>query len=856
MKILLPAALLLSAITAYPIDREEALDFLYSAMSLPDKADYPEEFYIDNIEASLLARKEMPWGESVPEREFLHFVLPVRVNNENLDYSRLAFYDALKDRVKNLSMKDAILEVNHWCHEHVTYKPSDARTSSPMSSVSQAIGRCGEESTFTVAALRSVGIPARQIYTPRWAHTDDNHAWVEAWADGEWHFLGACEPEPVLDLAWFNDPASRGLLMSTNVAGDYQGPEEVLLKQPLTTRINVTSNYAPVATLPVEVVYSDGKPATDADVNFCIYNYAEFYPAVTKKSDNYGKASLTAGLGDIVVWATDGKRFGFAKGNPKDFSNSTSNHDVLKIVLDKDASFQGSFDFDLIPPPAGAPLPAVTEKQRAINDMRMAQEDSIRNAYTATFATPAQAAEYAVKLGVDKDYLTKILVESRGNHAKIIRCLESLPSDKRETAIALLMNVSEKDRRDIPEEVIADHVKYTDSGKGDDFHNKYVLNPRIENEFLTPWRSILTYRQKGFSDKELTGSKSNPEKLVEWVASYVTPAGNENPQNLRMSPGAVLKEKKADPVSRNIFFVALARSLNIPARIDPVTGATQYADANQKWINADFSKYENNDKTASCEASQTKGTLTLTFNPEGYITDPKYYSQFSLSRIINGKPRLLEFDEEGTLSSLFSSPVELESGQYILTSGQRLANGGVLAHSNIFTITPGENVSLPLDIRQDKSSVSVIGSVNAENIYHDLASGADKSLLSTTGRGYYILGIISPNHEPSTHALNDLSVVAERLDNTGHKIMLLFDNSDKASRFNAEAFPGLPKNVVFGIDNNGVSRNEILESLHLKNATDPIFVIADTFNRIVWVSTGYTIGIGETILSTLSAIEK
>lgn len=47
-----------------------------------------------------------------------------------------------------------------------------------------AYGRCGEESTFTVAALRSVGIPARQVYTPRWAHTDDNHAWVEAWVNG------------------------------------------------------------------------------------------------------------------------------------------------------------------------------------------------------------------------------------------------------------------------------------------------------------------------------------------------------------------------------------------------------------------------------------------------------------------------------------------------------------------------------------------------------------------------------------------------------------------------------------------------------------------------------------------------
>ena len=115
---------------------------------------------------ALRARKEMPWGESVPEREFRHFVLPVRVNNENLDMSRRDFYESLRDRVKDMSMRDAVLEVNHWCHERVTYRPSDARTSSPSATVRSAIGRCGEESTFTVAALRAVGIPARQVYTP------------------------------------------------------------------------------------------------------------------------------------------------------------------------------------------------------------------------------------------------------------------------------------------------------------------------------------------------------------------------------------------------------------------------------------------------------------------------------------------------------------------------------------------------------------------------------------------------------------------------------------------------------------------------------------------------------------------
>lgn len=172
--------------------------------------DYPGDFYRENVRSALATRREMPWGDIVSDELFRHFVLPVRVNNENLDDSRRVFHDRLAPRVEGLPMYDAILEVNHWCHEKANYQPSDARTSSPLATVRTAHGRCGEESTLLVAALRSVGIPARQVYTPRWAHTDDNHAWVEAWADGRWHFLGACEPEPVLDLGWFNAPPAAG----------------------------------------------------------------------------------------------------------------------------------------------------------------------------------------------------------------------------------------------------------------------------------------------------------------------------------------------------------------------------------------------------------------------------------------------------------------------------------------------------------------------------------------------------------------------------------------------------------------------------------------------------------------------
>ena len=193
----------------------EAMEFLYAYMPLSDLADYEPQFFLQQVRYAFKAREEMPWGKDIPEDVFRHFVLVYRVNNENLDTARMVFYRELKERVQGMSIEEAALEVNHWCHEHVAYRASDSRTSAPLATMRTSLGRCGEESTFAVTAMRAVGIPARQCYTPRWAHCDDNHAWVEAWVDGQWHFLGACEPEPMLDLGWFNEPASRTLLLKS-----------------------------------------------------------------------------------------------------------------------------------------------------------------------------------------------------------------------------------------------------------------------------------------------------------------------------------------------------------------------------------------------------------------------------------------------------------------------------------------------------------------------------------------------------------------------------------------------------------------------------------------------------------------
>ena len=126
-------------------DRErETMHFLYAYMPIGDITDYSPEYHLNNIRYSFRAKAEMPWGDSIPEREFNHFVVPNRVNNENQDLFRSTYYEELKSRVGNLSLYDAVLEVNHWCHEHVNYKGSDIRTSSPMATIKTSWGRCGE----------------------------------------------------------------------------------------------------------------------------------------------------------------------------------------------------------------------------------------------------------------------------------------------------------------------------------------------------------------------------------------------------------------------------------------------------------------------------------------------------------------------------------------------------------------------------------------------------------------------------------------------------------------------------------------------------------------------------------------
>ena len=802
-------------------DEQEALKFLYAYMPLADVTDYPTSFYADNVRLSFKARNEMSWGKNVPELLFRHFVLPIRVNNEPLDASRAYFYKELKERIKNLSMHDAILEINHWCHEKVTYQPADARTSSPLQTLRTATGRCGEQSTFAVAALRAMGIPARQVYTPRWAHTDDNHAWVEAWADGKWYFLGACEPEPVLNLGWFNAPASRAMLMHTRAFGNYNGPEEVLQRTNNFTEINLTSNYAPTAEVKFVVKDTDGKPVSGAKVEFKIYNYAEFYTAVTKQTDAQGRTSLSAGMGDLLIWASKDGKYGYSKASfGKDNTVTiTLNHNVLSD--NSKASFEEE-TFNIVPPAENAKAPYVSDEMRKENNRRFAYEDSIRKAYTATFLTKEQAEKINPRA-------TEYLVKARGNKQTIIDFL-ARHKDNEARALGILATLSDKDLRDIPTEILEDNFTAKTN----------QLSPRVEDEMISiPFKNYL---EKAFAGKTAEMFRKDPTALVAWINKNIRIASEYNALHIAQTPVGVMESKTTDERSRDIFFVDVARSLGIEARKDVVTGKVQYK-KDGKWIDVKFESKE--------QATAPTGKLVLTYEPSAFLDDPKYYNHFTISRIVNGSPQLMNFEEgqadmgNGTCwSNTFKNGYSFDTGTYMLTTGTRLASGSVLAATRIFNIEKGKTTTLPLDIRHDANDVSVIGQFNSESIINK--DGKDVSILSQTGRGYYILAVLGVGQEPTNHALHDIEKERAAFESWGRPVVLLFESEADAKKFQKDEFGSLPSTVQYAIDKNGAIREQIAREMKLQSKTQmPMFIIADTFNRVVFSSQGYTIGLGE-----------
>ncbi len=650
---------------------------------------------------ALTTRRCVPWGASVPEDVFRLFTLFPRVNNERLTFYHEEIASQLMPRISGLSMEAAALEVNHWCFEQATYRSTSVRTASPLTVMRAGFARCGEESTLAVSAMRAVGIPARQCYVPRWAHCDDNHAWIEVWIDGGWHYMGACEPEIVIDSGWFTAAASRAMLVHTRAYGMPPEGERVEAVNGREYTINRTAAYAPTALVCVQVT-DRGAPKPGVKVLFELVNMAEFFAICEKTTGPDGRAELLTGLGSLRVRALDGDKSVWAMVDGRDGQ-------VCELDLADAVPLEPEPRRFRQIPPAGTRIQPVPAPGAALDAHRARLERAarLREERLAGWKT---GNPYADRAGGNAPEIMAFLSDAR--HAE---------ADKK----PLLDSLAEKDFYDVDRAVLEDALEGALRWKGafeESVWRQYLLCPRAAYEELYPVRRALSQAMDGLK---------TPQAVWAFLSEAVS-VRDLMPPAVFPDPLTALTRGFTSAKGLDVAFVHACRALGMPARLHPATGEKEF--------------YENGGFAPLLDVGQAEGaSLTLTAD-----APLRYFEHFTLSRAEGGRGRTLDFDGVAIEGA---KTFDLPAGSYRLTAVTRQIDGTVDGVVMPLTLRAGEarktHVTPPPDTTREKllcAALPPLPAATPEGLPRPLPPQGAPALVA----------FLAPGEEPTEHFLVEL----------------------------------------------------------------------------------------------------
>ena len=723
-----------------PVAMDAAMGYLKAALPLADRLTLTDAALERVARHALMVRESTPWGADIPEDIFAAYVLFPRVNNESPQFYHETLWRQLRARISALSMEQAVLEINLWCCEQATYQSTDDRTAGPLTVIRRGFGRCGEESVLLVCALRSCGIPARQVYAPWWSHCDDNHAWVEAWVDGRWRYLGACEPEPELDSGWFTAAASKAMLTHTRAWGVLPAGERAEKKVDNAYIINRTAAYARTRLLTVQVI-EGGKPRAGLRVCFQVANMAQWRSLCEKTTDADGMADLLVGQGTVRVRVTDGTRF-----LRRDVDTAVDAHCLMDFAMARHITSVETTFIQRPPLESRMQNAGYSPKQLDTLARRVQEADAGRAERFAGIA--------------DADPLIRA---ARGNHEVVAAFLADDRFDP-EDARALLESLREKDLADVTPEVLEDAMFTALPHRGiwpREVWVEGILCPRVSNEMLYPVRRRLADRVKGigsagalwdFIHRRMGLCRMTPEGLVPDLA-------------------AALEYGWCDELQRDMLFIACARSLGMPARLDPLTGVKQV------WQGGEWQ--------ALLPEEAPTARLTLRNGSGRALTAGE---DFSLCRLEQANWRTI-----GLWGSRLTDAMTLPlvPGCYRAMATQRQIDGGVDGREYYLRLEAGGEsectLVLPPDDTADRLLYAPLPPLAC------LQGDAPVELPEALGGRPAIVALIAPGQEPTEHFLNELLEASDALEARGIAVRLIVRQPEALDNAGLrQALAGLP----------------------------------------------------------------
>ena len=763
-------------LSACPEGIRELLQFYYGFMPLSDAFTYDFDlFYCYAAHAASLRRTEVRCA-ALPEEIFLHDVAWYRINSEKIVDCRSFFQEQVSPLIQGLDETQAVLAVNYWCASQASYEASDERTQSPLSVYRSGSGRCGEESTFLVSVLRSVGIPARQVYVPRWAHCDDNHAWVEVYVEGTWHFLGACEPEEVLDRGWFTNASTRAVLVYARTFTDYGVENQIAGRDGCVRFLNVTEHYAETKNLRIRVTDGEDRPISGASVSVEILNMAEFCSVLTLTTGADGTAGLTMGLGDVLVRAW---KDGLCAETPV---GAEDREIRLKLTEAPENMPSGRTELEIRAPKDGVtPWPVPEAAQKAVGRARLKEADTARERKLSAFREEAARAAESYPDEAD------IFLRARGNVAGLKKFLDG--EDWKQERKELLHSLSDKDFRDLDPEILQEQLRQlaplspdvqqrmasgaqTDSASGREVFVHFCLCPRIDMEELTAFAPAV---KEFFSGQERAAFRKRPECIWEWEQAHLKYLPSEDYDTLKITPPAALRGLWADETGKRTLFVAICRTLGIPARLNPVTGQAEYLTGNEwREVSGEAGAAGDGPEEAVTDRSHSDSAsarLLLLTSPE----DPWSYAQtWSIGRLSGMGYETLNY--EGIHPENGRMELRLKSGIYRLITTNRMPGGSQYASIICFHLKEGEERTLEMKLhRPELKDLLVKNPLPAFTLQDGGGNTVDSASLLNGAKNLLIF--VEEGKEPTEHVLNELPAEKERMERLSCRLILVADST-------------------------------------------------------------------------------
>ena len=784
-----------------------ACKYLYAFMPYSDIGNYPFEVFLDYAENGVQLWKENPQIADMPEDIFLNYVLFHRVNEEEIAPCRTFFRTEIGTRIQGMNFREAALEVNYWCAEEATYHCTDDRTLSALAVYRRGNGRCGEESVFTVNALRSAGVPARQVYAPKWSHCDDNHAWVEIWCDGKWYFLGACEPEEILNKGWFTNASSRAMMIHSRIF-DTKIPEgEVIGRDGMVTMLNELKRYAVTKEITVSVKDDQGLPVEGAEVSFEVLNYSEYAPIAEKETDENGRAVLTTGLGSlhISVRACCNEEWLHAEK-----AMNTETEDSCEICLrhqtaGENAGYEKWTAADMFAPhdaPVNTDMPDPEQKERG--NKRLAAANAHREQKVRNWRNPEC-----------ERFLQK----------EVNRIEKAVAASYREDLLNVL---TEKDRTDCLSDVLEEHldlaIPYHGMMNRDTFVS-YVLNPRVDDEVLQKYRREIKNK---FSRDEKQELRNDPSQIWKLVEKAVVSRPEKERSSVITTPAGCLNTCTGSFLSKKILFVAMARTLGVPARLNPHDRSMEYME-NGKFVPV-LAKTEKN------------STLIL---KSGEDTQWKYFQNWSIAKLENGRYVSLKLGTEAFENQHMNLP--LESGKYRILTSNRLPNGNMFANEYHFEIQPGETKEIDLVLREADLE-DMLENISMPEFTLRREDGSTVKASELTADGKHILAFLEEEKEPTEHILNEMMEQEEAFAGYAEKIIFVVRSKDALETPTLSKALKKLKNVQIYYDDFSEIINTLGRRMYVDPDKLPLIIVTNGSLNGIYATSGYNVGTGDMLL--------